>query len=272
MSLFTSVGAAEHKFTAHKDIAYYEGDDFSDVKHRLDIYVPEGADNTDVLMFTHGGAWVIGDRKEYGYVGRNFAKHGLVSVVVSYRLSPEVRHPGHIKDVAAAFAWTYKNIEKYGGNHKRIFVSGQSAGGHLTALLATNEKYLKANGLDLSAIRGAIPISGVYDFSSRRISKDHTIMQKVTRGMFTDDEEKRKDASPILQIHDGLPPMLIIVAEKDPKTLRDQAADFRKALEDAGEKPEYIFLEKWGHVSELMRIGKFNDPISEHVLNFVKSH
>ncbi|MFH1539283.1 MAG: prolyl oligopeptidase family serine peptidase, partial [bacterium] len=131
-----------------------------------------------------------------------------------------------------------------------------------------------ANGLGLDAIRGAIPISGVYDFSLKATGddKDQDKIKEAMRGMFTDDGENRKDASPILHIHKGVPPMMIIVAKKDPGSIREQTAAFKKALEDAGEKPEYVFLKNEGHVSEIMRIGKFNDPISEHVLRFIKTH
>ncbi|HKI31232.1 MAG TPA: alpha/beta hydrolase fold domain-containing protein, partial [Gemmataceae bacterium] len=161
-------GAAEVKVGGNfevkevKDIAYYEGDDADPKKHKLDLFLPKGQKDFPVLIFVHGGAWVFGDRKMYGSLGNTFAKNGIGTVVISYRLTPQVQHPGHIEDVARAFAWTHENIGKYGGKADQIFVSGQSAGGHLTALLATNETYLKAHKLSLKDIKGAIPISGVY--------------------------------------------------------------------------------------------------------------
>ena len=91
-----------------------------------------------------------------------WAFYGIGAAVISYRLTPTVQHPGHIKDVARAFVWLHENIKKYGGRPDELFVCGHSAGGHLVALLATDESYLKAEGLALSDIKGVMPISGVY--------------------------------------------------------------------------------------------------------------
>ena len=104
-----------------------------------------------MLLFLHGGGWVIGGKDDYfglygyGTIARCLAERGLVVVLPNYRLSPGVRHPEHIKDVARAFAWTVKNIESYAGRPDQIIVSGHSAGGHLAALLATDDEAV--NGL-----------------------------------------------------------------------------------------------------------------------------
>src|SRR5262245_63836394 len=98
------------------DIDYYKGDDADKIKHKLDLYLPKGQKDFPVLFFVHGGAWKSGDRKLYGKLGETFAKNGVGTVIISYRLSPKVQHPAHIEDVAKAFAWTVKNIAKHGGN------------------------------------------------------------------------------------------------------------------------------------------------------------
>src|SRR5262245_18228170 len=158
---------------AVRDITYYEGDDADQVKHKLDLYLPKGQKDFPVLFFVHGGAWSMGDKRFFGVYssfGKQFAKHGIGTVVTNYRLSPGVQHPEHIKDVARAFAWTQKNIANHGGKADQIFVCGHSAGGHLVALLATDETYLKAVGLGLNTIRGVIPISGVYQVPEKMLT------------------------------------------------------------------------------------------------------
>src|SRR5438132_7046995 len=125
-----------------KDLAYDTSKDADSNKHKLDLYLPKGQKDFPVLFFIHGGAWTSGDRRLYGALGHTFAKNGIGTVIISYRLTPQVQHPGHIEDVARAFAWTHQNIAKHGGRADQIFVSGHSAGGHLAALLVTNEKYL----------------------------------------------------------------------------------------------------------------------------------
>ncbi len=134
-------------------------------KHKLDLYLPKGKTDFPVVMFVHGGGWVFGDKNFFGVyegVGKMFARHGVGAVVTNYRLSPAVQHPEHIKDVARAFAWTHKHIADYGGRPDELFLCGHSAGGHLISLLATDESYLKAEGLSLKDVKGVMPISGVY--------------------------------------------------------------------------------------------------------------
>ena len=91
---------------------------------------------------------------------RACAKKGLAVVAVNYRLSPKVKSPAYIEDAAAAVAWTFQNIEKYGGSPKRIFVSGHSAGGYLTSMVGLDKRWLKPHGIDANEIAGLIPYSG----------------------------------------------------------------------------------------------------------------
>jgi acetyl esterase/lipase len=148
------------------DLAYEPGKD----PQKLDVFSPEGLKDRPVVFLVHGGAWMIGDKDFFGLyrnVGKALARHGVVTVMVNYRLSPAVRHPAHVEHLARAFAWTRRHIKEYGGNPDRIVLVGHSAGGHLVALLATDDRYLKARGLhlddaDRAAIRGVVGVSGVY--------------------------------------------------------------------------------------------------------------
>src|SRR5262245_62590551 len=91
-----------------KDVVYYDGPDQHKVKHKLDLYLPKGHKDYPVLFFVHGGAWAHGDKNTfglYGLLGAAYARLGIGVVVTNYRLSPEVKHPEHVKDVARAFAW-----------------------------------------------------------------------------------------------------------------------------------------------------------------------
>jgi len=136
-------------------------------KHTLDIYQPRGSKGTPVLFFVHGGAWKQGDKNIYLELGNTFAgRYGFTTVVANYELSAEPWNavfPEHIEDVADAFAWTFRHIEGYGGNPQDIWLFGQSAGGHLVSLLATDGSYLEARGLSTSLIRGTVSMSGIYD-------------------------------------------------------------------------------------------------------------
>src|SRR5262245_17933528 len=145
-----------------KDVAYNDAADADPEKQKLDLYLPKGQKDFPVLFFVHGGTWKSGDRKQYPKLGEPYASRGIGTVVISYRLSPQVQHPAHIQDVARAFAWTCGNVGKYGGRADQVFCCGHSAGGHLVSLLATDESYLKAEKRSFADIKGVIPISGVY--------------------------------------------------------------------------------------------------------------
>ena len=139
------------------------------VRHRLDMYLPKDKKDFPVLVLVHGGAWVIGDNRFcglYSSVGQFFASQGIGVVMPNYRLSPSVKHPEHVKDVARAVAWTRANIGKFGGDAKQLYVAGHSAGGHLVTFLAADERYLGAVGMKAADIQGVIAISGVYNVPS----------------------------------------------------------------------------------------------------------
>jgi acetyl esterase/lipase len=244
-----------------KDIAYYEGDDADKNKHKLDLYLPKGKKDFPVLFFVHGGAWVSGDRNFFGVysaIGTRFAKSGIGAVVISYRLSPKVRHPEHIKDVARAFAWTHKNIGKHGGRNDQLFVCGHSAGGHLVALLATDETYLKAEGLTLKAIKGAIPMSGVY-----------LIAENFLPAVFGKGAEASKSASPIRHVHAGCPPFLVIYADKDMPFCDVSSAAFCKDLKGCKCNAELCEIKDRNHMSIIMNFSKENDPALDAALKFI---
>src|SRR5260370_24231672 len=146
----------------HKDISYVDGKEADADKHKLDIYVPKDKKNPAVLVFLHGGSWRSGDRSRYPALANRFAKEGFVVVVPSYRLMPGSPHPAQVDDATAAMDWTVRNIAQYGGDPKRIYVAGHSAGGHLAAYVGLNEKFWPN-------LKGVLPLSGVYDVSAGRL-------------------------------------------------------------------------------------------------------
>src|SRR5207249_878371 len=100
-----------------------------------------------VLFFIHGGVWREGSKDAFVTQGRAFARQGIGFVAINYRLSPAVKHPAHVEDVAKAFAWVHANLGKRGANAEQIFVCGHSAGGHLAALLGTDKSHLETHKL-----------------------------------------------------------------------------------------------------------------------------
>lgn len=240
------------------DIEYVAGAPEDADKHRLDIYRRHGAVRRPVLFFVHGGAWVRGDRKQYPFFGSRFAREGYVVVVPSYRLAPKHPHPAQIEDVADAFAWTVRHIAEYGGDPARIVVAGHSAGGHLVALLAANEKWLRGRGLTTAAIRGVISMSGVPDVTGEAGAR-----------VFGNDPAVRREASPLFHVRAGLPPFLITYCQWDYLTLPQQARRFHAALRQAGVPAELVFVAGENHISEMTSIVRPGDATAAALLRFL---
>jgi acetyl esterase/lipase/endonuclease/exonuclease/phosphatase family metal-dependent hydrolase len=245
-----------------RNISYRDGPDADRHKHKLDLFVPKGATDFPVLFFVHGGAWTSGDRKMYGLIGRVFARNGIGTVLTSYRLSPRVRHPAHIEDVAAAFAWTHQHIAEYGGRPDRIFVSGQSAGGHLAALLSTDEKYLKAHGLTLKNIRGALPISGVYSFRPGELEF------AIGRG-----QEAADSASPLKHVSGDEPPFLILYAASDMPGCAEASRRLGESLRSNGIQAECHEIPSRNHFTIILQpmLGD-RDPVVQEMMKFIARH
>jgi acetyl esterase/lipase/endonuclease/exonuclease/phosphatase family metal-dependent hydrolase len=247
---------------SHLNITYTEGEDSDKRKHQLDVYTPKGVKDFPVLFFIHGGAWTSGDRKLYGPLGKVFARNGVGAVVISYRLSPRVQHPGHIEDVAKAFAWTRQHISEYGGRPDRIFVSGQSAGGHLAALLCTDESYLKANGLSLKEIRAAMPISGIYEFRNGELSF------AIGKG-----KEAAASASPVNHVSGDEPPFLILYASSDIPRCAEMSGELKESLLKHGVAAECIEIPNRNHLTIIFQpmLGA-GDITAQTMLKFMAQH
>ncbi len=247
------------------NVSYHDGEGVDKVRHRLDIYVPPGAKNFPVVFFVHGGAWRIGDKDHYhiySKLAKGLAKSGVGMVSTNYRLYPKAKHPAQIKDVARAFAWTYRNIKKYGGNPKAIFVVGHSAGGHLVALLATDESYLQRHKLSHKCIRGAIPVSGVYCL----------LDQPAFTQVFGKTEKMRANGSPITHVNENVPPFLIMHAETEmPGCTPPLARKFYKALKKVGAEAKIFEAKNTNHVTIMLGMRFRQNVVHQKILEFIRA-
>jgi acetyl esterase/lipase len=292
--------------TAHREIAYREGPDADSFRNSLDLYLPKDRKDFPVVVLVHGGGWIVGDNRccgLYSSVGDFFARHGIACVMPNYRLSPFVKHPEHAKDVARAVAWTKAHIGEYGGRPDRMFLAGHSAGGHLAALVGTDETYLKAEGMSTTELRGVIAISGVYRIpagdlevtfggtSGKAFRLDeilpirgeaevgHTgvwpeipLAVNVFAHAFGNDPQVRAAASPISHARPGLPPFLLVAADHDLPTLSTVAEEFHQALQAQGVEAELMRAENRNHNTVIFRAITEQDPVARAMLDFVHRH
>ncbi len=189
-------------------------------RNKLDLYLPD-LPRFPVVVFAHGGGWVSGDKALHGYLGTFLARHGIGAVLVNYRLAPGVSHPTPAWDLARAFAWTARHIGDHGGDTEQLYLCGHSAGAHLAALLGTDEAFLAAEGLRFRDVRGVVAVSGVY--------KIHWNVT-VARLGFVFQGACKTAASPFWHVKPGIPPFLILRAQKEVWTLSYQARQFHQRL------------------------------------------
>jgi acetyl esterase/lipase len=122
----------------------------------LDVYYPAQVKNFATVVWFHGGGMTSGEKS----IPAELKNRGFAVVAVNYRLYPKVRCPKYIEDAAAAIAWVFSNIERYGGNAGLIFVSGHSAGAYLTMMTGLDRQWLQRHDIDANRIAGLIPLSG----------------------------------------------------------------------------------------------------------------
>jgi len=260
--------------TVARDVIYVAAS--TNPKHRLDVYSPKDARGAPVVHFVHGGQWQKGDKDHYaliaglhGSIGMALAKRGIVTVVQSYRLSPEVAIEGMVDDVMAGLRWTQTHATEHGGDAHRIFTMGHSAGGHLVAIIATNDALHTARGMDPQAVRGTIAMSAVWDGCSPAMPCGATWNANVTVPVFGADPARWAEWSPLNRLHEGVRPFFILIGERDYPELIPQAAWARDRLTALGKQPRYLMLSGNEHTDMILEPGTKNDRLSGAILDFV---
>ncbi len=151
---------ADISYKTISNIPYYgdSEDKYKKEKCLLDIYYPETEKGFATVVWFHGGGLRSGDKtQEYPHL---LKKNGICVVNANYRMYPDAKCPDYLEDAAAAVSWTFKNIEKYGGDPDLIFISGHSAGGYITSMIGLDKKWLAAHNIDANRIAGLLPLSG----------------------------------------------------------------------------------------------------------------
>ena len=230
---------------------------------RLDVYRPAAhTDRCPTLLYIHGGAWIIGDKREQAIpMLVHLAAHGWVCVTANHRLSPRATFPEHLIDVKEAVRWTREHIADYGGDPDVIVISGGSAGGHLAALaaLTPNEaRYQPGFEQVDTSLQGAVLWYGVYDLTNRLRTRRggfvKFIERMVLKAKLVDHPEAFADASPMDRIRAEAPPTLVIHGSNDTLVPPREAAHFARLLSDVSTSPVvHVELNGAQHAFDLFR-------------------
>ncbi|HET9504312.1 MAG TPA: alpha/beta hydrolase [Hymenobacter sp.] len=243
------------------DVAYVPASapDFDAQRHRLDVYEPtaRAAAPRPVVLFIHGGSWNSGSKDDFMYkaIGRRLAKNGFVGVVISYRLSPQVRVPQQADDCARALAWAVNHIKEYGGDPARIVLMGHSAGGGLAALLATGSDTLLArHGLPRTAAHGVL----LDDPAGLDMLDYLTKMQYEGDAQylipFTKSPAVWRQASALYHLRAGAPPYSVYIGGDTYPSIKESSARFRQRLAQLGPAPRYTVLPGKKHVGMVTQL------------------
>jgi acetyl esterase/lipase len=249
----------------------------------LDIYAPDdaGQKKLPVVFWIHGGGWQQGDKSDVGLKPQFFVDRGFLFVSTNYRLYPNVEMGDLIRDVAKSLSWVHRHIAQHGGDPQRIFVGGHSAGAQLAALISIDDRYLKAEGVPFTALRGCIPVDGdtYYLPAIITVAEIRAFMHGLPqpgkfghRVKFGNDPEKHIDLSAVTHVANGksIPPFFIMYVAGHPDTTA-QAKQLAATLQSA-EIPVTLYAGKETTHSKLNNdIGLADDPGTKALAEFVTS-
>ena len=197
-------------------------------------------------------------------MGSSLAEQGFIAVLPNYRLSPAVTFPAFVEDAAQAVAWTLQNIERYGGDPRRVFVMGHSAGAHIALLLVLDQHYLADAGVSADALRGAIGLSGPYDF---KINTDRL------RAVFGSAPDPRQ-TQPIRFVRGDAPPLLLIHGTADKVCWSEHSIRLTEQIRAAGGAAELKLYPGLGHgstVGGFSALGRDQSPSLQDVTAFLRA-
>jgi acetyl esterase/lipase len=252
----------------------------ADERQVLDVYAPPGAKNLPVVFWIHGGGWQTGDKSSVQIKPQSFVDKGFVFVSTNYRLLPAVDMATIVRDIAKSIGWVHGHIAQYGGDPNRLLVMGHSAGAQLAALICTDDRYLKSEGLSLSIVKGCVPVDGdTFDVPAiietaetrRRV---HGLPQAKVghREKFGNDPAKHRDFSAVTHVAQGkgIPPFLILHVAEHPDTTA-QAQRLGAVLKEAGIPVTVFGGKETTHNKINADLGLPDDPATKALFEFVDS-
>jgi acetyl esterase/lipase len=225
--------------TIIRDVPYLPGP-----RHGLDIYRADAsAGALPVVVFIYGGSWQSGEKADYLFAASALARRGFLVMVPDYRLYPAVQFPGFIEDAARAVAFARRVAPSYGGDPRRLFVVGHSAGAHIAAMLALDPRYLRAAGMDRRDLAGMAGLAGPYDFLP--------IIAPDIQAVFSAAADKR-ETQPIDFVDGHNPPMLLLAGEDDTTVLPRNTTALAAAIRAKGGPVEMKLYPGVAHIGIIL--------------------
>jgi acetyl esterase/lipase len=246
----------------------------------LDVYAPQGARDLPVVFWIHGGGWTAGSKNDVNQKPQFFAGKGFVFTSTNYRLLPVVEMGDLVRDVAKSVRWVHDNIAKHGGDPNRMFLMGWSAGAQLAALLCTDDRYLKAEGLSLAIVKGCVAVDGdTYDVpmviemgNARRKARGQPEPKFGHYQKFENDPARHRELSAVTHVapNKGIPPFLLLHLASDPSTTA-QAERLADVLKKAGVSARVVGVPNTTHAQIDSQLGVPDYPATAPLAEFVEA-
>lgn len=204
-------------------------DAYAQERCKLDVYYPTDQHDAPVVVWFHGGGIEGGNK----HIDEQLKNCGLVVVAAGYRLLPKAPIDSILDDAAAAVAWTFRNIEKYGGSKRKIFLAGHSAGGYLLDMIGLDKKWLAKYGIDADSLAALVPFSGqcITHYNIRRQQGISPLQPTIDR------------YAPLTYVRPDAPPVVIISGDREMELYGryEEQAYFWRMLKLTGHKDVTIY-------------------------------
>ena len=276
--LFCLLMSTANTFSAGKVIKDIEFAKIGGQSLKLDLYLPTKQKNAALVIWIHGGGWRNGTKEKCFITW--LPEHGYAMASISYRLSNIAKFPAQLHDCKGAVRWLRANAKKYGYDPDKFYVAGASAGGHLTALMATTSGHKKLEGTtggnlkQSSAVQGAIDYYGATDFILRsktqpsRANEKGSVVYDLLGGGAHEKIESAKLASACYHISNDDAPLLVFHGTKDETVLIDQSRAIEKKYREAGLSVEFHAIKDAGHGGNIFYSGEN----ANRLLKFLKKN
>jgi acetyl esterase/lipase len=236
-----------------------------DARNRLDIHSRGKPRGAPVLVYVHGGGFIMGDKTSpgspfYDNIGQWSAQQGYIGVTLTYRLAPANHWPCGPEDMGLAVRWLRANIAAYGGDPEKIFLLGQSAGAVHVAAYTAHPQF---HGEDGAGIAGALMTSGIYDPTTQPPSQ-------FSLAYYGDSPATLAQARCTAGLLATKVPLLFSVSELDPRDFQDQAAQLAAAWHAAkGSYAPMEYMAGHNHLSPAQCIGSSEDDLGPRISRFI---
>jgi arylformamidase len=227
----------------------------SSARELLDIYAADKPGGP-VLIYIHGGYWRSGSKEDNCNFVPTFTQRGATVVLVEYDLCPQVTVSDIVRQTRASIAWVYRNIMRYSGDPGRIFISGHSAGGHLTAMALAND--WTKEGLPRDMIKGAVATSGVYDLDM--------VMKISVQEQAQLTPELAKANSPFRHPPLVRCPLVVAVGGAEPKGWQQMSEDYFQFCKQSGMNAEYLVVPGANHYTMTEKLLDETNPLTQALL------